>query len=105
MKLILNPHGSWQKLGACEPSWNIPGNLPEWEPTCIDRANSMFERDKNHPSVLIWSLGNESYAGTDIAAMGDYLRHKDPDPCRSYEGVTWNREFDYITRYRKSDVR
>ncbi|WP_317301662.1 glycoside hydrolase family 2 TIM barrel-domain containing protein [Ligilactobacillus animalis] len=93
----LESHGSWQKLGACEPSWNIPGNLPEWEPTCIDRTNSMFERDKNHPSVLIWSLGNESYAGTDIAAMGDYLRHKDPTRVVHYEGVTWNREFDYIT--------
>lgn len=93
----LESHGSWQKLGACEPSWNVPGNLPEWQATCLDRANSMYARDKNHPSVLIWSLGNESYAGKDIELMGDYLREKDPSRLVHYEGVTWNREFDQIT--------
>ncbi|MCR1901313.1 glycoside hydrolase family 2 TIM barrel-domain containing protein [Ligilactobacillus apodemi] len=93
----LESHGSWQKLGECEPSWNVPGNLPEWQATCLDRANSMYERDKNHPSVLIWSLGNESYAGTDILAMRELLRHKDPTRLVHYEGVTWNREFDEIT--------
>lgn len=93
----LESHGSWQKLGACEPSWNIPGNLPQWLPTCLDRANSMYERDKNHPSVLIWSLGNESYAGTDLQEMGNFLRKKDPTRIVHYEGVTWNREFDDIT--------
>ena len=93
----LESHGSWQKLGICEPSWNVPGNLPEWKNTVLDRAVSMFERDKNHPSVLIWSCGNESYAGETILRMSDYFRTKDPSRLVHYEGVFWNREFDRIS--------
>ena len=52
----LESHGSWQKLGAVEPSWNVPGSLPEWKDCVVDRARSMFERDKNHAAVLILSL-------------------------------------------------
>lgn len=42
----LESHGSWQKLGVVEPSWNVPGSLPEWRDCVVDRARSMFERDK-----------------------------------------------------------
>ena len=49
----LESHGSWQKMGACEPSWNVPGSLPQWKACVTDRGKSMAERDKNHPSVLI----------------------------------------------------
>ena len=59
----LETHGSWQKMGKVEPSWNIPGSLPQWRACVLDRARSMFERDKNHTSILIWSCSNESYAG------------------------------------------
>lgn len=93
----LESHGSWQKLGVCEPSLNVPGNLPEWEETVVDRARSMFERDKNHPSVLIWSCGNESYAGTGLLAVSDYFHRKDDTRLVHYEGVFWNREFDCIS--------
>jgi beta-galactosidase len=51
----LESHGTWQKMGACEPSINVPASLPEWKEACLDRARSMYERDKNHASVLIWS--------------------------------------------------
>ena len=51
----LETHGTWQKLGATDPSWNVPGSLPEWKEAVLDRAKSMYERDKNHASVLIWS--------------------------------------------------
>ena len=93
----LESHGSWQKMGECEPSWNVPGSRPEWKEAVLDRAKSMFERDKNHPSVLIWSLGNESYAGTCIEAMSDYFHEKDDTRLVHYEGVFWNREFDHIS--------
>lgn len=93
----LESHGSWQKLGVCEPSWNVPGNKEEWKEAVIDRAKSMFERDKNHPSILIWSCGNESYAGTCIEAMSDYFHAKDDTRLVHYEGVFWNREFDHIS--------
>ena len=57
----------------------------------------MFQRDKNHASVIIWSCGNESYAGKDIADMADYFRSVDNTRPVHYEGVAWCREFDYIT--------
>lgn len=93
----LESHGSWQKLGACEPSWNVPGSLPEWKEAVVDRAKSMLERDKNHPSVLIWSCGNESYAGEDILAMTRFFKERDNTRLIHYEGVFWNREFDEIS--------
>ncbi len=90
----LETHGSWQKMGACEPSWNVPGSLPQWKEGVLDRAKSMVERDKNHPSVLIWSCGNESYAGENILAMSKFFKERDPSRLVHYEGVFWNREFD-----------
>lgn len=93
----LESHGSWQKMGACEPSWNVPGSIPEWKECVVDRARSMVERDKNHPSILIWSCGNESYAGETIRAMADFYRQRDPSRLVHYEGVFWNREFDDIS--------
>ena len=93
----LESHGSWQKMGVCSPEWNVPGNLPEWQACVLDRAESMLERDKNHPSVVIWSCGNESYAGEDIFQMSEYFRKKDPSRVVHYEGVFWNREYDKIS--------
>ena len=93
----LESHGTWQKMGACEPSINIPASLPEWKEACLDRARSMYERDKNHASVLIWSCGNESYCGDDIAAMADYFHEADSTRLVHYEGVVWNRKYDHIT--------
>ena len=93
----LESHGSWQKLGKVEPSWNVPGSLPEWRDCVVDRARSMFERDKNHVSILFWSCGNESYAGEDILAMADFFRTNDPSRLVHYEGVYHCREFDRIS--------
>ncbi|WP_413382476.1 glycoside hydrolase family 2 TIM barrel-domain containing protein [Alkalihalobacillus sp. 1P02AB] len=93
-EMNLETHGSWQKMGAVEPSWNIPGNLPEWHDIVLDRAVSMFERDKNHPSILIWSCGNESYAGEVILSVSKYFKQVDPSRLVHYEGVFHNREFD-----------
>lgn len=93
----LESHGSWQKLGAVEPSWNVPGSLPEWKDCVVDRARSMFERDKNHAAVLIWSCGNESYAGEDILAMSQFFHDHDPGRLVHYEGVFHCRAFDAIS--------
>ena len=93
----LESHGSWQKLGKVEPSWNVPGSLPQWKNCVLDRAASMFERDKNHVSILFWSCGNESYAGEDILAMADYFRAQDSSRLVHYEGVFHNRAFDAIS--------
>ena len=93
----LESHGSWSKMGITEASWNVPGNLPEWKDAVVDRAKSMLERDKNHPSILIWSCGNESYAGEDIQAMTDYFHERDNSRLVHYEGVFWNRQYNEIS--------
>ncbi len=93
----MESHGSWQKLGQCEPSWNVPGSREEWKACVLDRANSMLQRDKNHPSILIWSCGNESYAGSCIEAMTNYFHETDPGRLVHYEGCFWNREFDHVS--------
>ena len=93
----LESHGSWQKPGRIDASWNVPGNLSEWKDCVVDRAKSMFQRDKNHPSILFWSCGNESYAGEDILAMAEYFKEQDPSRLVHYEGVFNNREYDEIS--------
>ncbi|QGQ44405.1 glycoside hydrolase family 2 TIM barrel-domain containing protein [Metabacillus sediminilitoris] len=93
-EMNLETHGSWQKMGAVEPSWNIPGNKPEWQNIVLDRAISMFERDKNHPSILIWSCGNESYAGEVILNVTRYFKSVDSSRLVHYEGVFHNREYN-----------
>ncbi|XJZ26756.1 glycoside hydrolase family 2 TIM barrel-domain containing protein [Bacillota bacterium Lsc_1132] len=93
-EMNLETHGSWQKMGAVEPSWNIPGNKPEWQKIVMDRAISMFERDKNHPSILIWSCGNESYAGEVILNVSKYFKKVDPSRLVHYEGVFHNRDYN-----------
>ena len=90
----LESHGSWQKMGACEPSWNVPGGLPEWKECVVDRAKSMLERDKNHASVLIWSCGNESFGGKDIFEMSEFYRKNDPTRLVHYEGVIHDRSYN-----------
>lgn len=90
----LESHGSWMKLGMSEPSWNVPGNLPEWRDCVLDRAQSMLERDKNHPSVLIWSCGNESYAEENILNMTKFFHKRDNTRIVHYEGCFWNREYE-----------
>ncbi|NRD76781.1 DUF4981 domain-containing protein [Bacillus sp. BRMEA1] len=93
-EMNLETHGSWQKMGVVEPSWNIPGNKPEWQNIVLDRAVSMFERDKNHPSILIWSCGNESYAGEVILNVSRYFKAVDPSRLVHYEGVFHNRTYN-----------
>lgn len=90
----METHGSWQKMGQIEPSWNVPGSHPEWLETVLDRVRTNFETFKNHPSVLFWSLGNESYAGDCILAMNEYFKQTDPSRLVHYEGVVWNRVYE-----------
>ncbi|MFV0359332.1 glycoside hydrolase family 2 TIM barrel-domain containing protein [Tropicimonas sp.] len=90
----LESHGSWQKGGAVRPDWVVPDGHPEWRDCVIDRAKSMLERDKNHPSILIWSCGNESYGGRNIFEMSEYFRTRDPSRLVHYEGVFRDRRHD-----------
>ncbi len=91
----LETHGTWMNDRGAEG--NLPGSLPEWKEAVLDRAKSMYERDKNHACVLIWSCGNESYCGDNIAAMAEFFHSVDTGRLVHYEGVTWNRIYDHIT--------
>ena len=90
----LESHGSFQKLGAIEPSCNVPGSIPQWKEAVIDRARNNFETFKNHTSVLFWSLGNESYAGDDIEAMNRYFKEKNDGRLVHYESSYYNRAYE-----------
>ncbi len=90
----LESHGSWQKLGAIEPSWNIPGSVPQWREAVVDRARSNYETFKNHTSIIFWSLGNESYGGDDIEAMNTYFKEKNDGRLVHYEGSYYTREYE-----------
>ncbi len=90
----LESHGSFQKLGDIEPSWNVPGSIPQWREAVIDRARSNYETFKNHTSILFWSLGNESYAGDDIEAMNKFYKDKNDGRLIHYEGSFHNRAYE-----------
>lgn len=86
----LETHGMWE-LGYFNEEEILPGSHKEWEGAVIDRCNSMFERDKNHPSIIIWSLGNEAYGGENFIKMHDILKAKDPTRLIHYEGLFHHR--------------
>ncbi|MFE3826127.1 glycoside hydrolase family 2 TIM barrel-domain containing protein [Streptomyces sp. NPDC059092] len=63
-----------------------PGNHAEWTEACVARAQNMVHRDKNHASVVIWSLGNEAGGGSTFNAMYDWIRSYDTTRVIQYEG-------------------
>ena len=83
----LESHGTWQKMGQTEPSYNVPGSILQWKEAVIDRARNNYETFKNHTSILFWSLGNESYAGDNIIAMNEFYKSYDDTRLVHYEGV------------------
>lgn len=100
----LESHGSWQKLGKVEPSWNVPGSSPNWREAVLDRARTNFELFKNHASVLFWSLGNESYAGENIKAMEQWLEKQQDGRLIHYEGVFQNRDYEDSISHMESQM-
>lgn len=90
----IESHGTWQKIGVCSPTNVVPDGHPKWLNCVIDRGASMLERDKNHPSILIWSCGNESYGGENLFKLSQYFREKDPKRLVHYEGIFWDRRFN-----------
>ena len=95
----MESHASWAPAEAGLPTPGIvPGDDERWSELLLDRINSCYQRDKNHPSILIWSVGNESFGGTVIRDMADRFRALDPDRLVHYEGIfhdrTWPRSSD-----------
>ncbi len=74
----LETHGTWQLEGQVRVSAStLPGDDEAWRGAVLDRAKSMLMRDGNHPSILIWSCGNESMGGENIKAISDYFHRAD----------------------------
>ncbi|MDQ0373375.1 glycoside hydrolase family 2 TIM barrel-domain containing protein [Cellulomonas humilata] len=90
-EMNLESHGMWDlvRFAGAGIDVALPGDRPEWLPTLLDRAASMLERDKNHPSVVMWSCGNESFGGSNILEVSEYFRREDSRPVH-YEGVHWD---------------
>lgn len=84
----LESHASWdQAVQRGSFDQLIPGDVPEWRDNVLARANNVYQRDKNHACVLIWSCGNESAGGKNINEMSKLFRRLDPTRPVHYEGV------------------
>lgn len=91
----LESHGSWDCVDREKGYADVvPHDKPEWLDMMLDRANSMYQRDRNHPCILIWSCGNESFGGKDIYEMSQLFREKDPTRLVHYEGVFHDRSYN-----------
>ncbi len=91
----METHGTWNyNAENWKNEYSIPEDRPEWHDAVIDRANSMMQRDKNHPCILIWSCGNESSGGQNIFDMSEYFRQHDDTRLVHYEGVFNERRFN-----------
>ena len=67
--------------------WSHICDTPLWKAQCVDRVSRLFERDKNHPCVVMWSLGNESGCGENHRAMAAYIRARRADALIHYENA------------------
>ncbi len=89
------------------------GNNPAWKKAHLDRIRRMVERDKNHPSVIIWSMGNEAGDGVNFVAASQWIHQRDPSRPVHYERALNRSHVDiyspmypsveYIERYAKSE--
>ena len=95
----LETHGMWDCLvrGIITQEQALPGERTEWREMLLDRANTMYQRDKNHPSILIWSCGNESYGGKTIYEMSQLFRSLDQTRLVHYEGIHTDRRYNETT--------
>ena len=91
----LESHGSWDVAEFTKDYTDVvPHDKPEWMGMMLDRVNSMYQRDKNHPAILIWSCGNESFGGKDIFEMSEFYRKNDPTRLVHYEGLFHDRSYN-----------
>ncbi len=91
----METHGTWdayyRKLAGKD--FILPGDKDEWMDMMLDRVRSCYERDKNHPSILIWSCGNESFGGKVIHEMSKLFKELDPTRLVHYEGIFHDRTY------------
>ncbi len=94
----LETHGTWTYDSNANLDPNVvPHNKDAWRGAVLQRGKNMLERDKNHPSIIMFSCGNESYGGDVIAELSNYFRNTDSSRLVHYEGVFHDRSFDYTS--------
>lgn len=100
-EMNLESHGLWDRIRyqGRPVDEAVPGDDPEWLPLLLDRAANMLRRDRNHPSIVMWSCGNESFGGKDILEVSEYFRTEDSRPVH-YEGVAWDPRYPQTTDVR-----
>ena len=76
---------------------DMPARAPDWRAAFVDRAQRMVERDKNHPSIIAWSLGNESGYGPNHDAMADWIRKADGTRPVHYERAGYSKITDIVS--------
>ena len=92
----MESHGTWEHIekGRDDISAALPGDYDCWMGNMLDRVNSCYQRDKNHPAILIWSIGNESYGGKVPKAMHDKFHEMDGTRPVHYEGIFHDRRYN-----------
>ncbi len=92
----LESHGTWEAYGRGRADYDIivPNDKPEWLNMMLDRVNSCYQKNKNHPAILIWSCGNEAYGGKNIFEMSNLFRKLDPSRLVHYEGLFNDRRYN-----------
>lgn len=89
----IETQGTWHGVTGLDMSTQIPGSDELWLPAVMDRAKSNYESFKNHPSILMWSVGNESGGGEVLSKVTEYFHKVDKSRLVHYEGVFNDREF------------
>lgn len=93
----IETHGTWANLDVKDEYKLLPGSKDKYADFTISRISEMYERDKNHPCIIFWSLGNESYAGKNLERGYYYLKNIDNTRPVHYEGCSRDKDYEYIT--------
>ena len=91
----LESHGTFEAYERKKVDLDVvvPKDHEEWLPMMLDRVNSCYQRDKNHPAILIWSCGNEAFGGKVIYEMSQKFRELDSHRLVHYEGIFHDRRY------------
>ena len=87
----LETHGTWSELFDKENI--LPNDFPQWHDIVLDRGKSMVNRDFNHPSIIMWSCGNESWGGKNIYDLSCMFHQMDSRRPVHYEGIQWDNRY------------
>ena len=101
----LETHGTWQRMGKVSiDERTVPSDRDDYRSAVLDRERNNYESFKNHVSILIWSLGNESAGGCVLRDAALYFKRVDPTRLVHYEGVFHDRRYSEETSDMESQM-